>query len=86
MQKLLSGNTFLILPTVIDVAPKLNSSMEEFDAFRKNTFQLLCIAGLCGLPQVTLPLLQIEGAPFGISILGNRNMDLALLEQIVAPK
>ena len=86
MQKLLSGITFLILPTVIDVAPKLNSSMEEFDAFRKNTFQLLCIAGLCGLPQVTLPLLQIEGAPFGISILGNRNMDLALLEQIVAPK
>jgi amidase len=86
MQKLFMRDTFLILPTVIDIAPKINSSMEQFDAFRKNTFQLLCIAGLCGLPQVTIPLLKIQNAPFGISILGNRGMDLALLSEVAAPK
>lgn len=82
MQNLLGEDTYLILPTVIDVAPYLQSSNVEFDAFRKNTFQLLCIAGLCGLPQVTLPVLTIKNAPFGVSILAARNKDLELLSQI----
>ena len=86
MDQLLTTNTYLILPTVIDIAPKINSSIKEFDDFRKNTFQLLCIAGLCGLPQVTLPLLMIQDAPFGVSILAKQNMDLSLLSALTAPK
>ena len=85
MNHLLSENTYLILPTVIDIAPRLNSTAGELDAFRKNSFKLLCIAGLCGLPQVSLPLLTIQDAPFGISILGRRGMDMALLSEIHAP-
>jgi len=85
INQLLTENTYLILPTVIDIAPRLNSTASELDAFRKNSFKLLCIAGLCGLPQVSLPLLTIQDAPFGISILGKRGMDMALLSEIHAP-
>jgi amidase len=85
MAQLLSENTYLILPTVFDIAPRLDSSAKEFDDFRKNSFQLLCIAGLCGLPQVTLPLLTIQDAPFGVSILAKQNMDMSLLGEIYAP-
>ncbi len=85
MNQLLAENTFLILPTVIDIAPRLNATASELDAFRKNSFKLLCIAGLCGLPQVNLPLLTIQDAPFGVSVLGKRGMDMALLSEIHAP-
>lgn len=85
INQLLGENTYLILPTVIDIAPRLNSTASELDAFRKNSFKLLCIAGLCGLPQVSLPLLTIQDAPFGVSILGRRGMDMALLSEIHAP-
>jgi amidase len=85
LNQLLTENTYLILPTVIDIAPRLNSTAVELDAFRKNSFKLLCIAGLCGLPQVNLPLLTIQDAPFGVSILGKRGMDIALLSEIHAP-
>jgi amidase len=86
MNQLLTENTYLILPTVVDIAPLLDSSPKEFDDFRRNSFQLLCIAGLCGLPQVTLPLLTIQDAPFGVSILAKQNMDMPLLCEINAPK
>jgi amidase len=86
MNQLLAENTYLILPTVVDVAPLLNSNPKELDDFRKNSFQLLCIAGLCGLPQVTLPLLTIQDAPFGVSVLAKQNMDMPLLSEIYAPR
>lgn len=86
MNQLLGKNIYLILPTVIDIAPRLNSTASELDAFRKNSFKLLCIAGLCGLPQVSLPLLTIQDAPFGVSILAKQNMDMPLLSEINAPK
>ena len=85
MNQLLAENTFLLLPTVIDIAPRLNSTAIELDVFRKNSFKLLCIAGLCGLPQVSLPLLTIQDAPFGVSVLSRRGMDVALLSEIHAP-
>jgi amidase len=79
MTNLLGSNNLLILPTVTDIPPKLSSTPEEFDSFRKSTFQLLCIAGLCGLPQISIPMLQLNEAPFGISLIGSRNSDLRLL-------
>ena len=80
MDRVLKVHPFVILPTVIDAAPFITSSSVEFDAFRKNSFQLLCIAGLNGLPQITLPLMQVDQAPFGISILARRGMDMHLLK------
>ena len=80
MDRLLKVHPFVILPTVIDAAPLIASSSVEFDAFRKNSFQLLCMAGLNGLPQITLPLMQVDHAPFGISILARRGMDMHLLK------
>jgi amidase len=40
---------------------------------------LLCIAGLAGLPQLSLPLAHIEGLPLGLSIVGRRDTDTMLL-------
>ena len=69
----------LVLPSTGCIAPLLNSSASELEQVRKHLFQLLCIAGLGGLPQINLPLCKYEGAPLGLSLIGNANEDLLLL-------
>jgi amidase len=41
---------------------------------------LTSVAGHCGAPQVTLPLGRRQGCPIGLSVLGRRDSDRALLE------
>ena len=72
-------NKFLLIPTVADVAPLLNSTKNQLEDFRQKSFQLLCIAGLGGLPQISLPVVSsIEGA-LGISLVGPKDSDMELL-------
>ena len=40
----------------------------------------LCIAGLGGLPQASLPLAELDGLPLGLSLVGPRGSDLQLLK------
>ena len=48
--------------------------------FRARALALLCPAGLARLPQVSLPLAQLDGCPLGLSIVAARGADAALLE------
>jgi amidase len=41
---------------------------------------LLCVAGLAGLPQVSLPLATHQGAPLGISLVGPEGSDRSLVK------
>jgi amidase len=77
---LLGDDGFLVMPTVTDIAPRSDSTPEQFSTFREASIRLLCWSGLSGFPQLTLPLGMVDGAPFGISLLGPKGSDLALLE------
>ncbi|MDP1672904.1 MAG: amidase [Burkholderiales bacterium] len=79
MDSLLSGNAVLVLPTLPDIAPLLNTPPAQLDDFRAKAMSLLCIAGLAGLPQVTLPLATLKGCPLGVSLLAGRGNDAMLL-------
>jgi len=70
----------LLLPTTGCIAPLLNSSPIELEGVRKQLFQLLCIAGLGGLPQINLPVCKYEDAPLGLSLIANTNQDLLMLD------
>ncbi len=70
----------LLLPSTGCIAPLLNSSAMELEGVRKQLFQLLCIAGLGGLPQLNLPVCQYEDAPLGLSLIANTHQDLLLLD------
>jgi len=80
MDVLLQNNVVLVLPTVAGIAPLLNAPNDELEIYRKQCFQLLCISGLSGTPQINLPICTHAGAPLGISILGARGSDLQLLQ------
>ena len=78
----LTVNTLFLVPTASNLAPMLTSSAEELEQFRKDTFQLVSIAGLGGLPQVNIPAFKINGCGFGISLIGAQHTDIKLLEFI----
>lgn len=79
LEAMLKQHGVLVMPTVPSCAPKRNASQDSLQAYRHNMLQLLCLSGLTGLPQITLPLAQVHGAPFGISILGPRGADQRLI-------
>jgi len=72
-------NKFLLIPTVADIAPLLNSTKNQLEDFRQKSFQLLCIAGLGGLPQISLPVVSSPEGALGISLVGPKDSDLELL-------
>ena len=69
----------LLIPTVSNIAPLLTSTKQELEEFRQKSFQLLCIAGLGGLPQISLPIVNTSDAAFGISLIGPKGSDIELL-------
>lgn len=79
LRDLFERNGLLILPTAPGIAPWLTSSEAEFAAVRDRSHLLLAPAGLAGLPQVTLPWMELEGAPVGISVLGPRGHDRSVV-------
>jgi len=76
---LLGANGFLVLPTVPGAAPLAEGAPEQLQVYRERALHLLCLAGLSGFPQITLPLGSVEGAPFGLSLLGPSGSDVALI-------
>jgi amidase len=72
-------NKFLLIPTVADIAPLLNSTKNQLEDFRQKSFQLLCIAGLGGLPQISLPVVSSTEGALGISLVGPKDSDMELL-------
>jgi amidase len=68
----------LLLPTMPDVAPPLVEDEASLDEYRNQALRLLCLAGLSGLPQVTMPLASRLDAPLGISLIGPPGSDVSL--------
>jgi amidase len=79
LEALLGADGVLILPTMPGAAPKSASSGDELLDYRERALRLLCLSGLSGLPQITIPLGTVNDAPLGISLIGPRNFDRTLV-------
>ena len=62
--------TMLVLPTSPSVAPRIDLTEAEFDAFRTRVMRLTCTASLTGLPQMTISAALVNGCPAGLSFIG----------------
>jgi amidase len=69
----------LVIPTVPGAAPLKDTPFNEIQNYRERALRLLCLSGLSGFPQITIPLGSVHGAPFGISLLGPAGSDMALI-------
>ncbi|GAB3498644.1 amidase [Curvibacter fontanus] len=77
---LLGTDGLLLLPSAASLAPRRDAAPADVDAVRLRTMAITCIAGLCGLPQISLPVRTDSGDMLGISLLGPAGSDLALIQ------
>jgi amidase len=75
----LGDDGVLLMPTMPDVAPLISADESGLESYRNRAIQMLCIAGLAGFPQLSLPMASRLGAPLGISLLGPAGSDRSLV-------
>ncbi len=79
LKRLLGRDGVLLTPTVPDAAPLVTTSEADLDDFRNRALRLLCVSGLSGFPQISIPAARIDGAPLGLSIIGPPGSDVSLV-------
>jgi amidase len=77
---LLGTDGLLLLPSAASLAPLRKADPADVDAVRLRTMAITCIAGLCGLPQISLPVRTESGDMLGLSLMGPAGSDLALIQ------
>jgi amidase len=76
--------TVLVLPTAPSIAPLMEASPAELDSVRVRIMRLTCMAGLAGLPQISIPAGTVAGCPAGLSLIGWPGGDECLLDLVVS--
>jgi amidase len=85
LRALLAGGAVLVFPTSPCAAPLLTASLAEQQEVREATMGVTAIAGLAGLPEVSLPAATVPvggavaRAPVGLSLVAAPGRDRALL-------
>jgi len=79
LDRLLDGRRMLCLPTSPILPIAREARLSEMRAAVSRIIDLTCIAGLTGLPQVNLPVAMIGTIPVGLSLIGWRGGDAALI-------
>ena len=79
MRQLLPPGTILCLPTTPFPAPRRGLPLSERDRLGSRITCLCAQGGLTGVPQVSIPGATVDGLPVGLSIIGARGSDAALV-------
>ncbi|WP_297081721.1 AtzH-like domain-containing protein [uncultured Demequina sp.] len=74
------GDRILLLPSASSIAPELTAGPDRLQAVREATLGLTAVAGITGRPALSVPLLELDGGPAGLCLVGPRGADLALVE------
>ncbi|ARP95078.1 amidase [Bordetella genomosp. 13] len=79
LRGLLGDDRYAILPSASSAAMPRDADPAVVDQVRTQTFRITSLAGLAGLPQVSIPFIGSDGLPYGVSLLGPAGSDLALI-------
>ncbi|WP_409438798.1 amidase [Psychromonas sp. GE-S-Ul-11] len=72
-------NGLFVLPTTPSGAPSLTLTGEKLADYRSQLMGLTSIAGLSGLPQLHLPMADLDEGPCGFSLMGLANSEADLI-------
>jgi amidase len=84
LAELLGDDGVLVMPTMPDVAPLRSDTEATLEDYRNRAIRMLCISGLSGFPQISLPWASRVGAPLGISLLAPQGRDRSLVAMAAA--
>ncbi|MCU0968601.1 MAG: amidase [Rubrivivax sp.] len=76
---LLGDDGVLLMPTMPDVAPLRSDTEAALEDYRNAAIRMLCLSGLSGFPQLSLPFASRLGAPLGIGLLAPPGRDRSLV-------
>ncbi len=80
----LASGDMLCLPTAPTIAPlKGSNAYDRSNDYYWRTLSINAIAGIARLPQVSMPLGQVDGAPVGLSLVAGHGRDLELLDAAI---
>lgn len=79
LTKLLEGDGVFVIPTAPCTAPVAGLTGEATERTRARVMELSCIAGLGGLPQVTVPIAAPAARPTGLSFIAGPGQDVKLM-------
>ena len=79
LHRLLGEDSILLFPTAPGPAPPVGLDGAALDLWRSRALSLTCIAGMARLPQVTVPRLEQDGLPVGLSLAARCGADVRLL-------
>jgi amidase len=82
LDALLADDALLVVPSAAGVAPRADATPGEHEAVRDRVIGITSIAGLGGLPQVSLPLARLAAGPLGLSVIAARGQDEQLLDLV----
>lgn len=78
IDSIVADGGLLLIPTASSVAPLKSISDEDMGHLRGQLMKTLVLSPLSGCPQLTMPLVEMEDVPLGISIIGARGNDLTM--------
>lgn len=81
-RRMLGSDGILMMPTMPDIAPLLGENEEALNDYRAKALNLLCLSGLAGVPQVSMPLTARLGAPLGLSLVAPAGSDGSLVRLV----
>lgn len=80
LRRLLPAGRLLLMPTTPGIAPLRFLRGAEADQFYGAALTLGSVAGLAGLPAISMPVAELDGCPIGLSVLAGPGEDETLLE------
>ena len=84
VRAMIPPGTVMAVPSAPCIAPKADATFEQLEHYRVRVMRIVCIAGLAGLPQISVPIGTVAGCPVGLGLIGWRHGDEALLDLAVA--
>jgi amidase len=85
LSQLIAPGTVMVLPTTPTLPPEHDiPDGASFAWFRARTLESTCLAGHARLPQISIPMGRASDCPAGLSFIGWRGGDEALLDLAVA--
>jgi amidase len=79
MNEVLTEGVVICLPTTPTPAPLLGERLSTRQVVQSRLFASVSIASTTGIPQINLPLAEVEGLPVGLSLMGARGSDEMLI-------
>lgn len=83
LQSLLKDDGILVIPTIVDPPPKLNSMKDYSTEFHDRACAVLSIASMSGGCQACVPLGNDAGCPVSVSFVSYHGADKFLLDAVL---